>query len=544
VRNRWDETQAGHWTGELEACVYVSRLLGEESSLVLYGGGNTSVKVKRDDEDLLYVKGSGADLAQAEARDFTPVRLQPVQRLIDAAQLSNTELAQAVARQVLGGSVPRPSIETLLHAVLPHRFVLHTHADSILAVTNTEHGESIAAGIFGALAPRVPFRESGFDLAKAAHEVYQAHAGAETIGLVLLHHGVFSFGDSARSAYENMLELVGLAEQFLRSRGAWELGKSTDPYDWNPAEVSALRRSLSCAAGFPLVIQLQDTPELRAFARNPHAATWWDQGPATPQHAVFVKRKPLVGLGVEAYEREYRSEVARYRPETDLRTLGLDPAPRMVIDPRLGIWAASIDAEHARMTGEIFRHDVEIISRASGHDRYAGLPRAAILDAEIHYGGFEAKARARYAEHDCLLGEVALVACGTDEGPMARALASRGAEVAMAGPQTDPDATLNLNKIANSPKPALRELVRQVGGLDILVIGPGWENWLSECVELLRYAPRGGRIVLSGPHAWCATMRATIGAKEGLSVRCNERSAPDSAFVQMCLPDADTMDLA
>jgi rhamnose utilization protein RhaD (predicted bifunctional aldolase and dehydrogenase) len=224
--------------------------------------------------------------------------------------------------------------------------------------------------------------------------------------LVLLHHGVFSYGASAREAYENMLKLVELAEQFLASRRAWQLPVRGAAHDWTDSDIAELRCAVSRAAGFPLVLQSQDTDEFWAFAQNPEAARWWEQGPATPQHAVFVKRTPLFGRDVARYAHQYHGEVSQHRPGTTVQALGLDPAPRVIVDPQLGVWTAGVNAHYADMTAEIFRHDVEIISRASGHDRYAGLPRSAILDAEIHYGGFEGKLRAQYDQSTCLLGEV------------------------------------------------------------------------------------------------------------------------------------------
>jgi rhamnose utilization protein RhaD (predicted bifunctional aldolase and dehydrogenase) len=508
--DRWNQHEAAQYAGDLETCAYVSRLLGADPALVLYGGGNTSVKTRQGAEDVLYVKGSGADLARAEPQHFTPVRLEQVQALVDADQLTNDELASAVAQCVLVSSAPRASIETLLHALLPHKFVLHTHADSILAVTNTEHGAKLAADIFARRAPLVPFRASGFALAKAAHEVYRAQATSETIGLILLHHGVFSFGATAHAAYRNMQELVQCAERYLQERGAWALETCAAPSSWEPTEIAHLRRTLSHIAGFPLVLQLQETPELRAFALDARAPVWWEQGPATPQHAVFVKRKPLFGRDAEGYAREYMSELQRYRPIDDVAQLGLDPSPRVVVDREWGTWTASIDAAHAAMTGEIYRHDIEIISRASRHDRYLGLPRSAIIDAEIHYGGFERKARAGYSRHACLLGEVALVASGAAAGATASALKACGAEVAIPGTSSGQDGALPLEAGDASARTTLRALVSQVGGLDVLVIGPGSETWVSECIDLLKLSPRGGRIILQGPETWCARLRTSM----------------------------------
>jgi rhamnose utilization protein RhaD (predicted bifunctional aldolase and dehydrogenase) len=545
--DRWDEAEAARCDSDLTACVYVSRLLGAEPALVLFGGGNTSVK-SGVDAGVLYVKGSGADLAQVEERDFTALRLAQVQQLIDAGDLTNTQLAQAASACVIGNG-PRPSIETLLHAVLPHRFVLHSHADSILAITNTDHGDRTAAEIFGALAPRVPFRESGFELAKAAHEAYRAHATSSTIGLILLHHGVFSFGDSARSAYGNMLRLVNLAEAFLSSRNAWKLPASSTPRIWTTEQVIELRCAISRAAGVPLVLQLQDTPEFRAFAENPSAANWWEEGPATPQHAVFVKRKPLFGRDVQAYAREYRSEVGRHRPGSSLKALGLDPAPRVVVDAQLGVWTAGINAHYAAMTAEILRHDIEIISRASGHDRYAGLPGSAVLDAEINYGGFEAKARARYSERDCLLGEVALLAGDADASSagIAHVLTERGAEVAAPAAERISGATLQISPTDRSPESYIRELVRQVGGLDILILRPGWEAWLPACRRLLQQAPRGGRIVLVGPADWSARALREVVSIPGLrvsTVDCDVGVAPphlEQDLAQACAANPDVL---
>jgi rhamnose utilization protein RhaD (predicted bifunctional aldolase and dehydrogenase) len=548
--DRWDEAEAARCDSDLAACVYVSRLLGAEPALVLFGGGNTSVKSGAD-AGVLYVKGSGADLAQVEEHDFTALRLTEVQRLVDTGDLTNAQLAQAAAACVIGNG-PRPSIETLLHAVLPHRFVLHSHADSILAITNTDHGDRSAAEIFGELAPCVPFRESGFELAKAAHEAYRAQATSRTIGLILLHHGVFSFGDTARRAYGNMLRLVNLAEAFLASRNAWRLPASTAPRTWTTEQASELRCAISRAAGVPLVLQLQDTPEFGAFAETPSAANWWEEGPATPQHAVFVKRKPLFGRDVDAYAREYRSEVTRHRPGASLHALGLDPAPRVVVDAQLGVWTAGINAHYAQMTAEILRHDVEIISRASGHDRYAGLPGSAVLDAEINYGGFEAKARARYSERDCLLGEVALLTGDADASSavVAHALTARGAEVASPAAERISGATLPISPTDRSPEGYIRELVRHVGGLDILILRPGWENWLPACRHLLRHAPRGGRVVLVGPSAWTARARTELVSDSGLRVSaivCDVGVAPpqlEQDVAQACAVNPDVLQSA
>ncbi|MEO8627274.1 MAG: class II aldolase/adducin family protein [Betaproteobacteria bacterium] len=515
MQNLWNDIEAGRCRDDLALRVYTSRLLGRDRALVLHGGGNTSVKSSGDAQAaLLYVKGSGSDLAQVTSRDFSPVRLHAVQKLIDASDLDNDGLMAALAECVAQPNSPRPSIETLLHAVLPWKFVEHTHADSVLAITNTEHGGAIAADVFGELAPLVPFHASGIDLARACYDVYRRHATERTIGLILLHHGVFAFGSSARASYENMLHLVGLAETYLQAHGAWALTGDERPAKWLATDIAKLRHAVSGSAGFPMLLQLQDSAHWRAFARRPDLAEICEEGPATPQHAVFVKRVPLLGTNVARYADDYRSYVDRYRPGRTLRELALDPAPRVIIDPLLGVWTASVDANHAGMTAEIFRHDMEIMSRAAGHDRYRGLAPAEILHAEISYGGFEQRLRARSATTAPLLGEVCLLA--GPETVLSDAvgidLAERGAVIARVG--------VNVDVPRDAPSPALLwlageaaagldVLISRFGGLDVVVLNEGFEHWLTLALALLTFAPHGGRIVLIGRQSWCAKVAMT-----------------------------------
>jgi rhamnose utilization protein RhaD (predicted bifunctional aldolase and dehydrogenase) len=546
MQSFWNDTEAARCATDLDLRVYTSRLLGGEPSLVLHGGGNTSVKTMENAEQRLCVKGSGADLALVTVSDFTPVRLEEVKRLIALTDLDNDGLMAAVSTCVAEPGRPRPSIETLLHAVLPYKFVEHTHADSVLALTNTANGARIAAEVFGALAPLVPFRHSGFALAKACHEVFTTQATADTIGLILLHHGVFAFGHTARESYENMIRLVTLAEHYLQRHGAWRLPTDAAPGRWTPAEIARLRLDMSHAAGFPLVLTLQDSAECRAFARRRDLPALCGEGPATPQHAVFAKRLPMIGRDVRRYADDYAAYVASYRPGKSLASLRLDAAPRVVIDADFGIWTAGMDAHHARITGEIFQHDMEIMTRASAHDRYAGLSPADILDAEIHYGGFESRMRESQSDAIALLGEVALIAgpASAFARTTARALLARGAAVGVPGgeSQADSDAELCLNE--SNPDSALCTLISRFGGLDVLVLRPGFETWLTVCAEVLGAAPHGGRVVLIGPKAWCERMRksteALALAVRTLGLELEPESNEDSIaedVVRLCMPN-------
>src|SRR5690349_7269014 len=261
MKSLWNDTEAAEYPGDLGLRVYTSRLLGRDKSLVLHGGGNTSVKIREknllgDEEDLLYVKGSGWDLETIEAAGFSPVRMDRLLRLAKLSELSDPQMVNELVTHMTRSSAPVPSVETILHAILPYKFVDHTHADAVVTITNTPRGEERIREIYGGSVVVIPYIMPGFDLARVCAERFPAEAGPETIGMVLLNHGIFSFGETARESYERMIHLVSLAEQYLDRKGAWDLGpypeKETSPPD--PLAIARLRHELSKAAGFPMIV--------------------------------------------------------------------------------------------------------------------------------------------------------------------------------------------------------------------------------------------------------------------------------------------------
>lgn len=377
----WDDATAqGHAT-PLALRAYTSRLIGGNADLVLQGGGNTSLK----SADTLFVKGTGADLAVVSEAHFTALDLQRLRRLLDDPRLSDAERMRGVDACKKNAQSAKPSIETLMHAALPHAHVEHAHADAILAVANVDRCVETCAEVFGDLAPVVPYRHSGAGLALACKQVFEAHATNRSIGLILAFHGVVAFGHSARESYENLLRLVTLAEDWLRQRGAWVL-PTTPAVTADVAMAEELRARASAIAGFPLAMHLTCTPETLAFARRPDLAHIAQQGPPTPQHAVYTKRVPLIDGDMPAFAERYRT----YLQET----LGdiphnIDAAPRIVVDPAFGLCAFGVNGHYARIAADIYRHDIAIISRASAHGHYRSASAEDMARAELEYGGFE-----------------------------------------------------------------------------------------------------------------------------------------------------------
>src|SRR5512147_1219786 len=228
MKSLWSEAEAAKFSGTLGPRVYSSRLLGRDKSLVLHGGGNTSVKLADENpfgeiEERLYVKGSGWDLETIEPAGFAPVRLDYVRRLASLTALSDLQMVNELATHTLRAGAPAPSVETILHAILPHRYVDHTHADAVLSVSNSPDGDKRIRDIYGDKVVVIPYIMAGFDLAAYCARAFPKERKKNTVGMVLLSHGVFSFAEDAKTSYELMIELISMAEKYLAAQKAWSV---------------------------------------------------------------------------------------------------------------------------------------------------------------------------------------------------------------------------------------------------------------------------------------------------------------------------------
>ena len=540
MRSMWEDAEAARMADDLGLRVYTSRLLGRDKSLVLHGGGNTSVKlVERnrfgEEETILYVKGSGWDLETIEAPGFSPVRLDHVRRLARLERLSDPDMVNELVTHMVRASAPTPSIETILHGCIPHRFVDHTHADAVLAVTNTPGGEARIRAIYGDSVIVIPYLVPGFDLAQAVAREYERQATPRTVGVVLLKHGIFSFGDTAREAYERMIDLVDRAERHLAEHRAWDVVAPASPAraEIDPVEMADLRRQLSEVAGFPAIVRVRSTAQTLGFARHPEVERLSQQGPATPDHVIRTKRTPMLGTNVVAFARSYREYFARHAPQAHEPKTMLDPAPRVVLDPRFGLASVGRTARDAQIVEELYEHTIDVILRADALERYEALPQHDIF--EIEYWDLEQAKLRKGGKPPVLTGEVAWVtgaASGIGKATVASLLA-RGAAVvgldldaSIGALHARPD-YLGVQCDVRDPAAvaaALEQTVRAYGGLDMLVLNAGIfgatrsiaelpdDEWrqvmgvnvdanlllMRACHPYLKLAPRGGRVVVVG----------------------------------------------
>src|SRR5436190_4755862 len=535
MKNRWDPAEAANCKSDLELRVYSSRLLGRDDTLVLHGGGNTSVKVREknvvgDEEDILYVKGSGWDLGTIEVDGFTPVRMAPLLKLADLETLSDPQMVNELAANVTRAAAPAPSVETILHAVIPHKFVDHTHADALLAITNTEEGEARVREIYSDDVLIVPYVMPGFDLARVCAKRIQAEMKPATIGMVLLKHGLFSFGATAEESYGRMISLVERAEHYLKKQNAWEIRWPNESSSAIGPVLAALRSDIARAAGFPVILRASTDPKSLGFARATSAAEISQRAPATPDHILRTKRLPLLGRDVNGYAKSYREYFARNAPRAKEPKTMLDPAPRVVLDPEFGLTTAGRSAKEAAIAYDLYSHTIDVIMRAEKLGGYRVLSEEELF--EFEYWDLEQAKLRRAGNPPLFAGEIACVT-GAASGigkACVNALLKRGAAVVGLDLEKQtaerPD-YLGLQCDVTSEEAiiaALEEAVRRFGGLDMLILNAGIfpagtpieslnaEEWrrvfavnldanltlLRECYPLLKRAPRGGRVVVIG----------------------------------------------
>jgi rhamnose utilization protein RhaD (predicted bifunctional aldolase and dehydrogenase)/NAD(P)-dependent dehydrogenase (short-subunit alcohol dehydrogenase family) len=492
---------------DLAIRVYTTRLLGQDPSLVLHGGGNTSVKTKwrlldESSVDVLCVKGSGWDMGTIEPPGLPAVSLAPLQALTRFEALSDDEMVAQERRLLIDPSAPTPSVEAILHANLPFKHVDHTHANAIVSLTNQPHGEELIRELFPDVLV-IPYVMPGFALAKTCEAMFrQAPTRA---GMILLKHGAFTFSEEPREAYEAMIAMIDKAERRLSRGRPHPFRAAALPTDL--ADVAEVAPILRGAIALPnqvegawkrFVLEHRASPAVLEFCAADNLGSLVSRGNATPEHVIHIKRKgvalpaprtdDLEGFAnsVRVAVSDYIADYTAYFERNNARSGGgkkmLDPMPRTFYVPGLGVFAAGPTAKQARVAADVAEATIDVITRAEGIDAFEPLPEEDLFD--IEYWSLEQAKLAKNQEKP-LTRQVAVVT-GAASGlgfAIAQAMRAEGAEVALIDVAEEPlvKAAQQVQGLAvpcdltdpAAVKSAFARIVGAYGGVDIVVSNAG-----------------------------------------------------------------------
>ena len=511
---------------DLAVRTYTTRLLGSDPKMVLHGGGNTSVKTTvkdqlGDDVDVICIKGSGWDMGVIEPAGLPAVRLEPLRKLRKLDKLSDEDMVNYQRINLLDSSAPNPSVETLLHAFLPHKFIDHVHSTAVLALTDQPDNKALVHEVYGDRVAYVPYTIPGFALAKAVAEVFDKHPKAE--GLVLLQHGIFTMGDTAEQAYGRMIEFVTMAEERLK------LQRKTLAQAKLPSNIAslpeiapilrgavAIEKHATAGTAKRQLLDFRTNPQILNYVNGAELARYSQVGVVTPDHTIRTKNWPVivpapesgkleqwtkdVHEAVAAYVARYHRYFEENNAKSAVKKKELDPLPRVILVPGVGMFGVGGSAKDAAIAADIAENAVAVITDAEAMGEYRSISEFDMF--EVEYWSLE-QAKLGKSNEKSLARQVAVITGGGSGigAATARAMAKEGAEVAVLDRDLEA-AKAVAKKIGGkalavecdvtqpqSIRAAFDAVVSAFGGVDIVVsnAGEAWQGTIGEVDdEILR----------------------------------------------------------
>jgi rhamnose utilization protein RhaD (predicted bifunctional aldolase and dehydrogenase)/NAD(P)-dependent dehydrogenase (short-subunit alcohol dehydrogenase family) len=508
MKNNWSEQTAKHFikkyvslghTEDLALRVYTTQLLGQNKKLVLHGGGNTSVKTEVKDIDsktykVLCVKGSGWDMGDIEPEGLPAVKLDPLLSMISKNKLSDEDMVSFQKRNLLNIKSPNPSVETFLHAFLPHKFVDHTHADAILDITNRPNGLRVCKKIFGPKVGYVPYIMPGFLLAKKVFEIYQKNP--EVNCLILLNHGIFTFSNSGKEAYDLMIKNVTLAELAIKKMKHKKIKQiKLLKTRLNPSKIAPVLRGLLTEKDNSFIINYRVNKDIEYFMNGVDVNKYSHLGTVTPDHVIRIKPYPLIieltsnddintfrikaKQAVTKYKSEYIAYYKKYSKGKNLTML--DPYPRIIYVTGVGMFSVGNSYNASLIAGDVAETNARVIASVQETSVYQTIKEKDIFD--IEYWSLE-QAKVNKSKKS-LQGKVVVItgSLGTIGFETYKIFKQQGAEVVLLDYDKSkiketqlhiPDLCLfadvtNRKSVGN----AYKEICETFGGIDILVSNAG-----------------------------------------------------------------------
>lgn len=397
VKYVWDSEHAAQLSKGVEELVYRSNLIGADRTVCNWGGGNTSMKTTEKDfrgreTEVMWVKGSGSDLATMKAHNFTGLRLDDVRPLIERDQMSDEEMVDYLSHCMIDSKHPRPSIETLLHAFLPYNHVDHTHPDAIISICCADNGKQIAEDIYGSRFVWVPYVRPGFTLSKMIADGVANNPNAE---LVLMEkHGLVTWGDTSEKCYEKTISIIQEAEQYIHERINQKQRFGGRRYESLPAD----KRKQILAGIMPvirgavsdekqMILSYDDHEEVLEFVNSVQAPELSQIGAACPDHLVHTKRVPLyiewnpetqdaqeledlLKSGIERFKAEYQAYFARNQQEGDQI---FESAPRVILIPGIGMVNTGKSLAMSKVSGALYQRAIAVMKGSTSLGQFVSL---------------------------------------------------------------------------------------------------------------------------------------------------------------------------
>lgn len=493
MKNRWnpDLARLPATQTDVGMRVYTSNLLGEEEDLVLHGGGNTSCKGQVADVfgemvNVLFVKGSGWDLRTIKEAGFPPVNLDYLLQLSELESLSDSEMMRQLRLALLNPTAPTPSVEAILHALIPQKFVDHSHADAVVTISNSPNGEAILAQIYGDDVLILPYIMPGFILARQVLAAARTLDWSSIKGIILMHHGIFSFADDAQESYTTMIDLVNKAEDYLAAH-AGEPAIASAQFTAESEDIlnlSLLRKQAGELFGGPILARLDASEEAAGFATRDNCGELATRGPLTPDHTIHAKAfaaifdaDPLPGLA--QFAQNYRDYFTRY---AGAEHQCLDPMPRYGVWRERGMIYLAPNRKRLEIIADITRHTVRAIQQAEAIGGWQALPQADLFAVE--YWELEQAKLKSSGSRAAFEGKVAVVtgaASGIGKACVDALLAQGAAVVALDVAEDFAEQMTSADLLAlhcdvtseTAIRAALHSAVQTFGGVDVLISNAG-----------------------------------------------------------------------
>ena len=527
MKNNWNQNEANNFiklykqkniSKDLALRVYTTQLLGKNNKLVLHGGGNTSMKTTAknifgEKIDVMHVKGSGWDMGSIDSPGLPAVELNPLLKTKKLSKLNDFDMVNLQRRCLLDSKSPNPSVETLLHAFLPFKFIDHTHANAILSLIDQPNDVEICKKIFGKKMGIVPYVIPGFDLAKLAYKVFKENEKVE--GLILLNHGIFTFGNTAKESYDRMIKYVTIAEKELSKYKNNILNIKNNSKKNNKLKshiiLPLIRKNLSVKNEngdyTKWIFDIRVNQNILNYLDHKNLKNFTSRGTVTPDHVIRTKSKPLIlnienlnqvkidyllHKEIEKYKKNYKKYYLKNK-KFEKNAIELDGNPRLIFIPNFGIVAIGRSKKEAKIAGDLAEAQVDIISKAESLGRFSSISEKEIF--KVEYWPLE-QAKLKTLKRAKLTSNVVVISggCGAIGLAIAKEFLMNGAEVvlleknSMNIKNTPTDIANNCTIIkcdvtkSNDINKAILKIVDIYGGIDIMVsnAGAAWQGEIGK----------------------------------------------------------------